>query len=268
MAERVAGLMRSFDRHQHARGFSPSTRKRRRWTLGQLAAYLDPGGFDTLDAVGLEEFLLRWDSPATRHSLLCDVHVFYRWAVRVELLPVDPSVGVDRPKVPRRSPTPIRPEDVRRLIAVAEGDVRTMILLAAYAGLRVSEIAALCGRDVHLKDGLFVVRRGKGGKDRTEPIAAELSGVLSGCPAGHLFPGLNGEGVSRRIRAVLQECGIDARPHDLRHSFGTQVARRVNGNVVLLARLMGHESVATAQAYNAWVPPMGGETTGLYDSMD
>lgn len=259
-------MMRAFDRHQHARGFAPSTRKRRRWTLCQLAGYLDPGGFETLTPFGLEEFLLRWESPATRHSLCCDVHMFYRWAVRVGVLEHDPTVGVERPKVPRRSPTPIRPEDVRRLIAVAVGDTRTMILLAAYAGLRVSEIARLCGRDVHLGDGLFVVRQGKGGKDRTEPIAAELVVVLSVVPAGRLFPGLSGDGVSRCIRVVLRECGIDARPHDLRASFGTQVARRVNGNVVLLARLMGHESVATAQAYSAWVPPMDGVTSGLYDA--
>lgn len=244
---------------------SPATRKRRRWTLGQLAAHLDPGGFDSVTAGELEVFLLRWDSPQTRHSLFCDVHAFYRWVVRQGCMEADPTVGVDPPKVPRRSPTPIRPEDVRRLIRAAEGETRTMILLAAYAGLRVSEIGALCGRDVHLGDGLFVVRHGKGGADRTEPIAAELVGVLSMVPTGRLFPGLDGGAVSRRIKRVLVECGIDARPHDLRHSFGTQVARRVNGNVVLLARLMGHSSVATAQAYNAWIPPMDGVTSGLYE---
>lgn len=260
----VMDLISAFDRYQALRGFTVKTRRRRAWSLGAFAAHLDPAGFADATGVLVEDFLARWDDPQTRHAVLSDVRALYRWATRRGLLVADPTIAVDGVKVPRRSPSPVRTEDVVRLIDHTEGDVRVMVMLIAYAGLRPFEVARLCGRDVYPVERLIVVRDGKGRKDATVPMAAELVPVLAGASSGRLFPGVPSKGVSYRIRKALDECGIEARPYDLRHSFGTQVARRVNGNVVALARLMRHESVQTAQAYNGWVPPTGGLTDHLY----
>ena len=55
--------------------------------------------------------------------------------------------------------------------------------------------------------------------------------------------------MSARIRRLLRRHGIAGRPHDLRHSFGTEAAEVCNGNVVHVQRLMRHAEVATTMRY-------------------
>ena len=169
-------------------------------------------------------------------------------------------------KVPRRAATPIPADDVRRLLAtVTRRRDQLCIMLAAYAGLRISEIAALRGEDVDLTNRLLVVRAGKGGSDGIIPLAAELAEELADWPArGRLIP-ISGPAVGERIRLLLRAAGIPGRPHDLRHSFGTQAAQRSNGNLVLVAKLMRHVQVATTQRYVSWHTTGHEIVTGLYD---
>lgn len=259
-----AVTLAAFLRHQRLRGLSPRTVERRAWSLGAWVSHVDGDGLDVPVEV-LEDFLARYRTPATRHAVLSDVRALYAWAGRRRMVSADPTVLMEAQRVPRRLPTPVRPEDVRAALAASSGDVRTMILLAAHAGLRVSEVAGVCGRDVQPDRGLLVVRQGKGGKDREVPMSAELARALRGVPSGPLFPGVNGDGVRRRIKAVFARCGIDARAHDLRASFATQLARKSAGNVVAVAALMGHESVATTERYMGWTPELASLVEGLYD---
>lgn len=67
------------------------------------------------------------------------------------------------------------------------------------------------------------------------------------------------------MKRLFARCGVDARVHDLRASFATQLARRSGGNVVAVAALMGHESVATTERYTGWVPEVADLVEGLYD---
>lgn len=76
--------------------------------------------------------------------------------------------------------------------------------------------------------------------------------------------GTNGQQVGERIRRVFRRLAIDARPHDLRHTFGTEAARASNGNVVLVAQLMGHESIQTTQRYLGWTPAGASVVEAMY----
>lgn len=60
-----------------------------------------------------------------------------------------------------------------------------------------------------------------------------------------------------RAAAHMRTMGFDATAHQLRHSFGTELARALDGDMVAMSRLMGHTNVSTSQVYNAWT---GGET--------
>ena len=95
---------------------------------------------------------------------------------------------------------------------------------------------------------VLVVRHGKGGKDRAVPIHPTLAPLLAGLPAGPLIevrPGTLGHKVARHLRAH----GVDATLHKLRHTFGTEAARATNGNLLIVADLMGHSSTLTTQGY-------------------
>lgn len=256
-------LIDDYCNYQRLRGFSPRTIDRRRWSLTHLARFVAPRPVETTTGTLLEEFLLRWPSPQSRYSIRSDVHQFFRWAIRRGLAADDPTELIEPPRLSTRAATPLRPEDVQRALLAARGELRLMIALGAYAGLRVSEIAALHGRDV---DGRrLIVRHGKGGKDRVVPLAPILRHLLEGCGSGLLFPGLDGQAVGARIRRHFRALGIDARPHDLRHSFATQAAQRAGGNLVLVAQLMGHSSVTTTQRYMRWTPEGSDIVAHLYD---
>jgi integrase/recombinase XerD len=240
--------------HQRVRGLSVETIRRRRWSIEEWLKHVagDATAGSTLE---VERFLARWDAPLTRHAVLSDVHLFYDWAISRELLDCpDPTRLVHPVRKPKRVPTPIAADDVRRLIDGLVGPVQVMVMLGAMAGLRVMEIAALHGPDVSHHHRTITVRDGKGGKDRIVPMAAELGEALDPRPNGRYFPGLSADGVSYRIRTQLRRNGINGRPHDLRASFGTELARLSGGNLVLVARLMGHESMETTKRYIGWLP--------------
>lgn len=158
--------------------------------------------------------------------------------------------------------------------ALMFGPLRTRraVALGLFAGLRCAEIAALDGSDVwtHQAPAVLVVRNGKGGKDRVVPLHPVLVELLDGVPAaGPLFPGLGGRAhvapdtISALIRRHFARCGISATPHQLRHTFGTELARQANGNLVAVAAAMGHGSTNTTMQYVGW----GGESAAIIAQM-
>lgn len=241
------------------RGLSRATVKRRRWSLGTLSERVV-----LVDCTEqqIEDWLASFAGVQTRQSVHADARQFYKWAVRKGHVAADPTTHVEMVKVPSRLPTPIAEVDIERLIRHAVGDLRAMILLACHAGLRVSEIAALRGEDV--QHGCVIVRAGKGAKDRSVPLSDE---ALAALPhrSGLLFPqcGARGKSVSGRIRYAMRALCIAGRPHDLRHSFGTQLARR-RTDLIVIAQLMGHADVSTTQGYILLAAPDRALVQNLY----
>ena len=238
------------------RGFSARTVDRRTWTLCRWLPYLDGRALADASAVDVEAFLARLPSAQTRYSLRSDLAMFYRWAIRRGLLENDPTVDTDPPKVPRRLPTPVAAAEVRHLLDTLDGVDRLAVMLAARAGLRVSEIAALRGEDIDLEQRRITVRAGKGGSDGTVPLAAELAAELAGWPRQGRLIDLNGPAVAERIRRAFRRHGIAGRPHDLRAAFATAAADASGGNIVLVQQLMRHAEIATTMRYVA-VDPAG-----------
>ena len=233
-------------------GFSAATVRRRRGTLASFERWCCDRGL-TLTSVrhgDVLAWLAGFECPQTRKSYLGDLRGFYGHAVRHGLVDVDPTALVPRPKVPKRSATPIDADDVRRLIEHSPRRVRLATMLAAMAGLRVAEIAALRGEDVYPTH--LAVRGGKGGKDASVPLSPELRAELDRWPAsGQLIGGLP-TSVSGLLRRHMRRLGIEGRPHDLRHSFATEAARVSNGNLVVVAMLCRHESIETTRRYVRW----------------
>jgi integrase/recombinase XerD len=279
MIDAVAGahvlqLIASFSAYQQFRGFSPKTIKRRTWTLTQLAEQVDPRPLLEVDRTDILTFLAARPAASTRYSLLSDIRQFFRWAIIEDHTLIDPTAKIDPPRKPHHEPNPLTSPQIHTAIAGARARTRLMIMLGAYAGLRVSEIAALRVDDF-AHPGRLDVRQGKGSKDRPVPLAPELADELARWVArgrigvdGRLFPGATPDGVSNSIRAVFQRLGIDHRPHDLRAAFATSTAERCNGNLVLVAKLLGHASVVTTQRYVGWNPEGGDIVDDLYGGAD
>lgn len=184
--------------------------------------------------------------PYSRQSHLAALRSFYKWAAISGWVTSDPTKLLHSIRVPDGIPRPI-PEDVlTRALARADDDVRLMLTLGAYQGLRRAEIAAFSSFDV-VGDWLHIC--GKGRRVRRLPIHPRLTPLLTF--TGPAFPAIRGKGdhahpdtISNRLATVLE--GWTA--HSLRHRFATRCYQHTH-DLRAVQVLLGHSSPETTQRY-------------------
>jgi integrase/recombinase XerD len=178
------------------------------------------------------------------------------------------------PKLARRIPGSLSPDEVTRLLAAPSGgdayDLRDRALLELFysSGLRVSELAGLTLQQIDLEQGYLRVF-GKGSKERVVPVGTKASDAIktwlaAGRPhfvkprtGSQLFLSERGGGLSRVtlwliVKNAAKRAGItkNVKPHLLRHSFATHL---LNGGADLRAiqEMLGHANIGTTQIYTA-----------------
>lgn len=243
------------------RNLRPSTIDQKRRCLARLARRVDPLTATTED---LRAHLGRPMAPESRATELSHLRSFYKFCLLEGLIDTDPTVRIQRPKVPRRLPRPIPEEDLQMALDLAGGEVRRMLTLAAFSGLRAKEISGLRGE--HLlwdqEPPLVVIVEQKGGDEASVPMAPVVADQLAGqARSGWLFPRRDGKPgptppwlVSRRCNAFLHGVGIPHTLHSLRHRFATQVYRASGRDLRLTQDLMRHRSPVSTALYT-WVDP-------------
>ncbi|HBC61445.1 MAG TPA: hypothetical protein DC058_09525 [Planctomycetaceae bacterium] len=105
-------------------------------------------------------------------------------AVKLRLLPFNPCVALDKPKVVREERRPLEPPECVALMNVCRDHrLGDLIILAAMTGLRKGELFALEWSAVNLAEGVLVVRRSLeesgGGRKVKEPKTAAGRRVVS-----------------------------------------------------------------------------------------
>lgn len=185
-------------------------------------------------------------SPQTRVSYLDGLRRFYSWRATRDPHQLDPTRYLARPAPRRRLPRPVDAAVVEHALAITPQPAVTWLGLAAWAGLRRSEIAALRPRDVWADHGGLTLRiAGKGGRERVVPVPERLGQLL----AGYGWPQVSASTVYVHVRRALSAAGDPAgAPHRLRHSYATEVYGS-STDLLAVAALLGHETVATTQVY-------------------
>ncbi len=192
-------------------------------------------------------------SAATRANDLANLRAFYKWCRRWEHRDDDPTSRLDAPKVDKGLPRPLSRADLHRLLAVLPDDLRRAVALGAYAGLRVSEVAALHWHDVDLEARRARVL-GKGQKWRLVALGAVLIDQILPDTGGNVVTGtkqsMSAATLQRRINRAIHRADIDATFHQLRHRYGT-LAYQATRDLVAVGRQMGHSSPVTTAIYAA-----------------
>lgn len=192
-------------------------------------------------------------TPGTRVTDLAAVRAYYRWMVRFEHRPDDPTVRIDAPRLPRGLPRPVSRDELLRLLAALDGDLRRAVVLGAYGGLRVSEAASADWSDLDLENARLRVT-GKGRKVRLVATGpAMLDGILPNVGGNIVTAGgqpYTASALQRKVNRAIRAAGVDATFHQLRHRFGSVA---VSSGVPLLSvsRAMGHASPTTTAIYAA-----------------
>mgnify|MGYP000361296943 CR=1 FL=1 len=198
-----------------------------------------------------------WDSrkglsPATRANEVSALRSFYKWLRIWEHRTDDPTQRITTPKKPQRLSQHVGREDLYTLLNGLPDDLRRATALGAYAGLRVSEAAALHWRDVDRELHRLYVREGKGQKDRMVGLPPILLDHLLPDRGGYVVTGgdvaWTGHTLGRKWTAAARGLGVEATFHKLRHRFGT-IATASGVPLTSVQRAMGHASPATTAVY-------------------
>jgi integrase/recombinase XerD len=276
----IAAAISAFLTHVKVeKGLSPNTVEAYQRDLMKFSAFAQKRKL-TLENVSrddLVDFLAglyrqRLESRSVARHLV-SLRNFLRFAQIQELIPEDPSVNLESPKVRRSLPGYLRLEEVERLLAQPDAKTpyglrdRAMLEVLYSAGLRVSELIALRVSDLDTKVGC-VRCIGKGDKERIVPIGkkalhmvgkylrdarAKMLGKATGSPT--LFVNRRGGPLSRvGVWKILSAYGrraglrVALTPHMLRHSFATHLLER-GADLRSVQLMLGHADISTTQIY-------------------
>lgn len=159
-------------------------------------------------------------------------------------------------------PAVLSREEVERFLkAVRNLKMRTAFITIYAAGLRVSELVALTGRDIDSTRMVIAVRHGKGGKDRYVMLSEQLLGILRDYwkrtkPTHWLFPGpdplqpVTTRSLQRVFHDAAEAAGLDKNVtvHTLRHSFATHLLEQ-KVDIRVIQGLLGHRNINSTTRY-------------------
>lgn len=240
---------------QQAQGLSERTIKERIDTLARFFNATDKNAYQ-IESSDIIEFCGRSKlAPASRASYHTSIRAFFKWAVLTGKIETDPTINTPSPKRPRNLPRPVATVHISRILAHANRR-RTfaMIVLAAYAGLRVHEVAKFQGEDLDRTAAILTVT-GKGGVTAMIPAHDEILKIAKGFPRhGYWFPAYNGaphvtsHAVSKAILTCMRRAEVNAKPHQLRHWYATELLEQ-GVDVRIVKDLLRHASLATTEIY-------------------
>lgn len=218
---------------------------------------------DTLTAEDLRGYLrhLKEDQGVSR-SAFAQVVGALRFLYRVTLDRPDLMPHIPYPRLKRRHPVVLSPEEVVRLLrAIRNVKHRTVAMVLYGAGLRISEALVLELRDVDSARMVLTVRHGKGDQDRQVALSVVLLEALrvywrAYRPRSWLFPGQTADQamgpstIQRALKAARVRAGIakPATPHTLRHSYATHLME-AGTDLRVIQTLLGHRSLRTTSIY-------------------
>ena len=195
-------------------------------------------------------------------------------ARRQGLIPTNPAEAVELPKVRGMERGTFTPAEVKILVETAQGEWKTLILLAYYTGARLSDGCHMTWADTDLSTGTLTYTQAKTGEKVTVPLHPDLLTHLESIagtdqPEVFVMPHMAGlkpggrHGLSEGFKRIMRKAGLDMEKvksagqrqlsrrtfHALRHSFTSALA---NAGVApeLRMKLTGHKSAAVHRGYS------------------
>lgn len=197
---------------------------------------------------------------------------FWKFLVREKELKTNPWKYINTPKLDKKLPSFLYPEETKTLLEnfdmqkIQSIRDKAILELLYASGARISEISSLNLNDIDLSNGEIKVL-GKGNKERIVLIGKEAikslenylnnlrPKLLKNIKNNALFINrlgqrLNIRTIQRVIKIQSLKTGLNKKitPHTLRHSFATDM---LNGGADLriVQELLGHQSLSTTQIY-------------------
>lgn len=210
-------------------------------------------------------------AAATVSRNIASLKAFYHYMVQEGLVEEDISDKLKAPKIEKKAPEIMTPDEVVRLLEQPSGDSpkevrdKAMLELLYATGIRVTELITLALSDVNMQMN-FILCRDRN-KERIIPFGAAakaameryLNGtreeMLENKKSDVLFVNCSGQPMSRQgfwklIKHYARKADIqaDITPHTLRHSFAAHLVEN-GADLRSVQEMLGHSDISTTQIY-------------------
>jgi len=251
-------------RELHSPTKSQSSRKRDEYTFSHILKFFGNPLLKQFSVEAIESFKAfraKRVQVTTVNKELDLLKSILNRAVDWGYLRINPATRVKKFKENVKEPVFLNHSEGSRLIGVAKGQIRTMIVLGLCSGLRKTEMFNLRWEDIDFVEKQLRVRIAKGKSFRMIPMNDLLCGILMSHPRhkSSLFILHNSDGsrwkdVRWSFQKALKGAGLPQKTfHSLRHSFVTNlVANGVDLRVV--QELAGHKDLRTTMRYAHLTP--------------
>jgi integrase/recombinase XerD len=250
---REAELLDEWQLFGLAGGWSVNTITCRRAALVALAR--DSGTpLQDITALQLATWLGRYSKAWTRQTYFGHCRSFFGWLQRSGYRADDPTTSIPRSPNPRGAPRPVTTKALQDALDGASWHPHAFIVLGAYSGLRVSEIAKVRGEDVDIA-AMTLRTCGKGSVEAVIPLHPRIADLARHYPRkGFWFPSstavghVEGSWVSKCVRRAFAQAGHQMTAHQLRHWYGTTLLRN-GASLRTVQECMRHASIASTALY-------------------
>jgi integrase/recombinase XerC len=270
-------LIRRYLAWRTLRTSSALAKREERWIVRWLCFLAERGlGFADAQEADALDLAAQWDSwgwtASPRQHFIAALRTFYDYLMDRGLAERNPWARIRGPRPRDYTPPVLTPEEITRLEDALDRHTwrdirdRAVICLISASACRISEALRLDVGDLDLPNRRFLIRGGKGNRDRmgflnekaakaVELYLRTVRPLLTGSPTGPLFLGarggrLQGEIVREALRRARRRAGLARHvwPHLLRHSTATEF---LDGGAGLeqVQALLGHVSIASTRRY-------------------
>lgn len=264
-----------------AKGCSDGTRMRYKGVLESFYKHLGPKARHSLQNLNERDILefrdsIKGKSAGTVNFYLKVIRVALNRAVKKNLLTRSPALGVDNVEGEKHQRKPFKLPEIKKILAAADDEWRTMIHIGLYTGLRSSDCAGLTWANLDLLNAEITLTERKTRKTSTKEINKPLLRHLESLKAGDnpnapLCPSLYGKPagwLSNQFYDLLASIGLvpvrdhkskskgratkrQQSPltfHSLRHS-AVSILKNAGVSDVIVRDIIGHESEAVSRVY-------------------
>ncbi|MDO5555093.1 MAG: site-specific tyrosine recombinase XerD [Clostridia bacterium] len=202
---------------------------------------------------------------------LASIRLFYQYELKNSKIKIDPTEGIQLPKIEKRVPSILTAQEVSLLLEQPKNidlkGIRDKAMLEfAYAtGMRVTEIISLNIEDVNFENSYVVCKTAN--KQRNIPLGSmSLKALKQYIEEARLiiikdenekalFVNINGKRLTRQgfwkiIKYYKEQAHIskDITPHVLRHSFATHLLQN-GAELKAIQTMLGHSDISSTQIY-------------------
>ncbi len=246
--------------------------------LGKMRQYLEENGISGLNDITeevLDSYIVYLEenqfAAATISRNIASIKAFFHYLAKEGVIAKDISVGLKAPKIEKKMPEILTPEEVIWLLEQPKGDTpkeirdKAMLELLYATGIRVTELITLKVSDVNMQMGFIICRDGS--KERVIPFGAAAKKAMTNyldkarnvmlfdLQSDILFVNCSGQPMSRQgfwklIKYYAKKAGIiaDITPHTLRHSFAAHLVEN-GADLRSVQEMLGHSDISTTQVY-------------------